>query len=125
MTRRVLVIGHSTGLIEALARVGADAPQLYLLVEPSVLEAHPGEFEHPVIAEIRTGRFVFSDEAVDVGLDWHTEVEFDAVLPGKEHAVRVAAAIAGELGLGYPGEKAVAACTDKLEFGVSSPIPVS
>jgi biotin carboxylase len=116
MTRQVLVIGHSTGLIEALARIGAHAPRVYLLVEPSVLKAHPGECEHPLVAEIRTGRFVFSDEAVSVGLGWHVEVGFDAVLPGKEHAVRAAAAIAGTLGLGYPGRKAVGACTDKLEF---------
>ncbi|MFE7802906.1 hypothetical protein [Nocardia sp. NPDC057440] len=79
MTRRVLMIGHSTGLIDALARIAVDAPQVYLLVEPSVLETHPGEFEHPIIAEIRTGRFIFSDEAVEVGIDWHASVGFDVV----------------------------------------------
>ncbi|MEU6191927.1 ATP-grasp domain-containing protein [Nocardia sp. NPDC047038] len=116
MTRRVLVLGHSTGLIEALARIATDVPEVFLLVEPSVLEAHPGEFEHPVVTEIRTARFIFSDEAVEAGAAWHTEVGFDAVLPGKEHAVRAAAAIADKLGLGYPGVKAVQACTDKLIF---------
>ncbi|WP_146097694.1 ATP-grasp domain-containing protein [Nocardia nova] len=116
MTRRVLVLGHSTGLIEALARINSDVPQVFLLVEPSVLKAHPGEFDHPIVNEIRTARFVFSDEAVEVGAAWHAEVGFDAVLPGKEHAVRAAAAIADKLGMGYPGANAVRACTDKLIF---------
>lgn len=116
MTRRVLMIGHSTGLIEALARIDTDVPQLFLLVEPSVLEAHPGEFDHSIVIEIRTARFVFSDEAVEVGAGWHGEVGFAAVLPGKEHAVRAAAALAGKLGMGFPGAKAVQACTDKLIF---------
>ncbi|WP_280227277.1 ATP-grasp domain-containing protein [Nocardia farcinica] len=116
ITRRVLVLGHSAGLLDALARIGPRAVAVYLLVEPSVLAAHPGEFEHPVVDEIRTGRFIFSEEAVRVGVDWHDEVGFDAVLPGKEHAVRAAAAIAGRLGLGYPGDAAVRACTDKLTF---------
>ncbi len=110
------MLGHATGLIEALARVDTDAPQVFLLVEPSVLEAHPGEFDHPSVVEMRTARFIFSDDAVDVGTAWHAEVGFDAVLPGKEHAVRAAAAIADRLGLGYPGAKAVQACTDKLVF---------
>ncbi|MFI6367954.1 ATP-grasp domain-containing protein [Nocardia sp. NPDC050630] len=116
MTRRVLVLGQSPGLIDALARISNDVPQVFLLVEPSVLEAHPGEFEHRIVTEIRTARYVFSDEAVDVGVAWHAEVGFDAVLPGKEHAVRAAAAIADKLDMGYPGAKAVAACTDKLRF---------
>lgn len=116
MTRRVLVLGHSTGLIDALARIDTDVPQVFLLVEPSVLEAHPREFDHPIVTEIRTGRFVFSEEAVEVGASWHAEVGFDAVLPGKEHAVRAAAAIADKLGMGYPGAKAIRACTDKLIF---------
>ncbi|WP_216916137.1 ATP-grasp domain-containing protein [Nocardia noduli] len=116
------------GLLDALARIGSEAVGVYLLVEPSVLAAHPGEFDHAVVTEIRTGRFIFSEEAVGIGVEWHARVGFDAVLPGKEHAVRAAAQIASKLGMGYPGDQAVAACTDKLEFrrvlaaaGIASP----
>ncbi|WP_211769509.1 ATP-grasp domain-containing protein [Kutzneria sp. CA-103260] len=103
-----------------LADVTTDSEtKVYLLEEPTLHDADMPYLRLDIpdaggIVGVRTARYQQSSDYRDVVAEWHKEVGFDAVMPGREYGVIAAFEIAGTLGLPRPSALAIDACTDKL-----------
>lgn len=111
----VLVVGAYDDLLADLLE-GSPTTSVLLLEEPGRVAKLAGQWmSHPRVS-VRTAEYRLPTHAVDHGVAWHAERPYQAVLAGREYAVRPAQEIASALALKGPGARATRLCTDKLAF---------
>src|SRR5262252_10241862 len=111
------MVGRFKAFVTGLERGDPDI-ELYVLEEPEIRERWQGKppLASSILRGVRSGAYQQSNELLPIGLEWHSEVGFDAVIAGVEYAVGAAAALAERLGLPNIGCQAAAGLTNKLRL---------
>jgi biotin carboxylase len=116
----ILLFGYHPSIGRLLSVPALRPPeQVHLIEEPSLFTPtlpfiRLNQPELGGIVDVRVARYQQHDEYVPVVEKWREGMSFDAVMPGREYGVRASAATAKMLSLPYPGDTAIASCTNKL-----------
>ncbi len=112
---KVLMIGMNESFVAAFSRSNAAIVyDLYVLEEKEIYDSSQHEYQYPIIKSVRFCAYQQSTECIRACIDWHNDIGFDVVVPGKEYGVPGAYGIADALGLLNTGKFAVEVCTNKL-----------
>ncbi|GAB6989651.1 ATP-grasp domain-containing protein [Paenibacillus pini] len=127
MKQKILMIGLS---IVALNHYKNRTDiEVYIIEEEELFEKNKlNEFKNPLVKKVLFGNYIDSEDCVAIAKALHDEIQFDAVFPSKDYAVRATGKIADLLGLPGLKEKNAKLLTNKIllreaceQYGIPHP----
>ncbi|WP_434749454.1 ATP-grasp domain-containing protein [Paenibacillus amylolyticus] len=113
MKQRILMIGFS--MVALKHYKDRDDIEVYIIEEEELFEKNNfSEFESKLIKKVVFGNYIDSEDCVPIAQKLHEELQFNAVFPSKDYAVRATGKIADALGLPGLREKNARILTNKI-----------
>lgn len=115
MTKKILMVGLNPKIVNIIESIKEDI-SLYIIEEEELYRNNFNGFSSKLVKGIKTGAYQQSFNCVEVACKWHEEIEFNAVMPGREYSVLAVNEIAKQLKLKRLGDLAAGSLTNKFKM---------
>ncbi|MBJ6362391.1 ATP-grasp domain-containing protein [Paenibacillus sp. GCM10012307] len=113
MKQKILMIGFS--MVALKQYKDRTDIEVYIIEEEELFEKNKfSEFESKLVKKVVFGNYIDSEDCVAIAKAFHDEIQFDAVFPSKDYAVKATGKIADLLGLPGLKEKNAKVLTNKI-----------
>lgn len=110
--KNILTVGFPRQFIEALSH--RNDLNIYVLEEEELYKNNRvAQYQYPIMKDVILTEYMNSEGFVDVVKELHQRLQFSAVVPARDYAVKASAQIAEMLGLPGLGETAARCLTNK------------